>query len=67
MVNASAACCTVEQEMKEEKTLNVNIAEISAELQREKQKNAKLMERISVLESHIHGKHKDFNFSNGKV
>ncbi|KAK4368330.1 hypothetical protein RND71_012122 [Anisodus tanguticus] len=65
MVNASA-CCTVEQEVKEEKALNVNnIAEISAELQREKQKNAKLIERISVLESQIQEKHKDFNFSNG--
>ncbi|XP_049365420.1 uncharacterized protein LOC125830249 [Solanum verrucosum] len=67
MVNASATCCTVEQELKEEKTLNVNIAEISAELQREKQKNAKLMERISVLESHIQEKHKDFIFSNGNA
>lgn len=67
MVNGSATCCTVEQELKEEKTRNVNIAEISAELQREKQKNAKLMKRISVLESHIQGKHKDINFSNGNV
>ncbi|XP_055826096.1 uncharacterized protein LOC129894424 [Solanum dulcamara] len=67
MVNASATCWTVEQELKEEKTLNVNIAEISAELQREKQKNAKLMERISILESHIQEKHKDFNFSNGNA
>ncbi|KAK4340549.1 hypothetical protein RND71_039050 [Anisodus tanguticus] len=66
MVNASAAYCTVEQKVKEEKTLNVmNIAKISAELQREKQKNAKLMERISVLESQIQETHKDFNFSNG--
>ncbi|KAJ8567813.1 hypothetical protein K7X08_020021 [Anisodus acutangulus] len=64
MVNASA-CCTVEQEVK---ALNVNtIAEISAELQREKQKNAKLIERISVLESQIQEKHKDFNFSNGNA
>ncbi|MCD7451040.1 hypothetical protein HAX54_009405 [Datura stramonium] len=68
MVNASAACCTVEKEVKEEKTLNVNIAEISAELQREKQKNKKLMERISVLESHIQEKHKDLiNFSDGNA
>ncbi|XP_010317662.2 uncharacterized protein [Solanum lycopersicum] len=67
MVNGSATCCTVEQELKEEKTRNVNIAEISAELQREKQKNAKLMKRISVLESHIQGKHKDINFSNGNA
>ncbi|XP_049396418.1 uncharacterized protein LOC125860492 [Solanum stenotomum] len=67
MVNASATCCTVEEELKEEKTLNVNIAEISAELQREKQKNAKLMKKLSVLESHIQGRHKDFNFSNGNA
>ncbi|XP_059282413.1 uncharacterized protein LOC132036166 [Lycium ferocissimum] len=65
-VNASA-CCIVEQEVKEDKTLNVNIAEISAELQREKQKNSELMERISALESQIQEQQKDFKFSNANT
>ncbi|OIT37621.1 PREDICTED: uncharacterized protein LOC109240506 [Nicotiana attenuata] len=63
LVSASA-CCTVEQEVKEE-SINV-IDEISAELQRERQKNKELMDRISVLESQIQENHKDFELSNGK-
>ena len=51
LVNASALC-SIEQEVKEENTVNV-IAEISAELQREREKNAELMEKISVLEAQI--------------
>lgn len=62
LVTASVCC---DEEVKEE-SLN-GIAEISAELQKERQKNAKLMERISVLESTIQEKHKEFEPSNGKV
>ncbi|CAK7351201.1 unnamed protein product [Dovyalis caffra] len=51
LVNASALCA-IEQEVKEESTVNL-IAEISAELQREREKNAELMEKISVLEAQI--------------
>jgi hypothetical protein len=51
LVNASALC-SIEQEVKEENTVNV-IAEISEELQREREKNAELMEKISVLEAQI--------------
>jgi uncharacterized protein YigA (DUF484 family) len=41
----------MEQEMKED---DVNtVAEISAELERERQKNAELMEKISILEAQI--------------
>jgi hypothetical protein len=41
----------MEQEMKED---NVNtVAEISAELERERQKNAELVEKISILEAQI--------------
>ncbi|RVW46012.1 hypothetical protein CK203_068564 [Vitis vinifera] len=50
LVNASALCA-IEQEVQGD---GVNaIAEISAELQRERQKNAELMERISMLEAQI--------------
>lgn len=50
MINASALC-GIEKEVKGE---SVNaIAEISAELQKERQKNALLMERISLLEAQI--------------
>ncbi|KAJ6401923.1 hypothetical protein OIU84_014076 [Salix udensis] len=51
LVNASALC-SIEQEVKEGNTANV-IAEISAELQREREKNADLMEKISALEAQI--------------
>lgn len=50
LVNASALC-VIEQEVKGD---SVNaVAEISAELERERQKNAELMERISMLEVQI--------------
>lgn len=50
LVSASALC-GIEQEVKGE---NVDIvAEISAELQRERQKNAELTQRISILEAQI--------------
>ncbi|KAH7545748.1 hypothetical protein FEM48_Zijuj01G0126700 [Ziziphus jujuba var. spinosa] len=51
LVNASALCA-IEQEVKAESVSN-SVAEISAELQRERQKNAELSERISFLESQI--------------
>lgn len=50
VINASALC-GIEQEVK---GADVNaIAEISAKLQKERQKNALLMERISLLEAQI--------------
>ncbi|XP_011037647.1 PREDICTED: uncharacterized protein LOC105134798 isoform X1 [Populus euphratica] len=52
LVNASALC-SIEQEVKEENTVTV-IAKISAELQREREKNAELMEKISALEAQLH-------------
>ncbi|KAJ6767348.1 hypothetical protein OIU79_023169 [Salix purpurea] len=59
LVNASALC-SIEQEVKEGNTANV-IAEISAELQREREKNADLMEKISALEAQIQERdHKGF-------
>lgn len=57
LVNASAALCGIEQQVKEGGSLNV-IAEISAELQRERQKNAELMERIMVLEAQLQERQK---------
>lgn len=62
LVTASVCC---DEEVKEE-SLN-GIAEISAELQKERQKNKELMDRISVLESQIQEKHKDLELSNGEV
>ncbi|KAJ6367479.1 hypothetical protein OIU78_000105 [Salix suchowensis] len=60
LVNASALC-SIEQEVKEGNTANV-IAEISAELQREREKNADLMEKISALEAQIQERdHKGFS------
>lgn len=65
LVNASALCA-IEQEVKGD-SVNV-IAEISAELERERQKNAELMEKISVLEAQIQGRdHKEFLPTDGKV
>lgn len=48
LVNASSLC-GIEQEVKGESV----IAEITAELQVERQKNAELMQRISFLEAQI--------------
>uniref|UniRef100_A0A2N9GXL5 Homer protein n=1 Tax=Fagus sylvatica TaxID=28930 RepID=A0A2N9GXL5_FAGSY len=56
LVSASALCA-IEQEVKGE-GVNV-ISEITAELQRERRKNAELMDRISVLEAQIHERNKD--------
>lgn len=50
LVNASALC-GIEQEVKED-SVNL-VAEISAELERERKKNAELMERISMLEAQL--------------
>ncbi|KAK7829480.1 hypothetical protein CFP56_029409 [Quercus suber] len=50
LVSASALCA-IQQEVKGE-GVNV-ISEITAELQRERRKNAELMERISILEAQI--------------
>jgi Asp-tRNA(Asn)/Glu-tRNA(Gln) amidotransferase B subunit len=50
LVNASAFC-DIEQEVNGD---NVNtVAQISSELEREKKKNAELMEKISMLEAQI--------------
>lgn len=57
LVNASALHY-MEQEVNNGDSLNI-IAEISDELQRERQKNAELLERISVLEAQI--KERDMN------
>ncbi|KAK9268114.1 hypothetical protein L1049_010554 [Liquidambar formosana] len=62
LVNASALCA-IEQEVKGD---GVNIiAEISAELQRERQKNAELMERISMLEAQMKERDKDSLLTDG--
>ncbi|KAF9683390.1 hypothetical protein SADUNF_Sadunf04G0008600 [Salix dunnii] len=59
LVNASALC-SIEQEVEEGNTANV-IEEISAELKREREKNAELMEKISALEAQIQERdHKGF-------
>ncbi|MED6144126.1 hypothetical protein PIB30_012480 [Stylosanthes scabra] len=50
LVNTSALC-VIEQEVKGE-SVDV-VAEISAELERERQKNSELMKRISLLEAQI--------------
>ena len=49
LVNASALRA-IDSEVKGDSSVNL-VAEISAELQREKQKNAELMQRITVLEA----------------
>ena len=64
LVNASALCA-IEQEVKGE---NANvIAEISAELQKERQKNAELMEKIYFLESQIQKRDKETLCTDGQV
>ncbi|KAK3012023.1 hypothetical protein RJ639_011354 [Escallonia herrerae] len=53
LVNASALC-GIEQEVKGgEMSANAVVAEMSAELEKERQKNALLKERISLLEAQI--------------
>ncbi|KAK7292410.1 hypothetical protein RIF29_08189 [Crotalaria pallida] len=51
LVSAASSLCAIEQEVNGD-SANV-VAVISAELERERQKNAELMERISMLESQI--------------
>uniref|UniRef100_A0A803NZL9 Homer protein n=1 Tax=Cannabis sativa TaxID=3483 RepID=A0A803NZL9_CANSA len=58
LVNTSALCA-IEQEVKGE-SANV-IAQISAELQKERQKNAELMKRISFLEAQIQERTKEYS------
>ncbi|XWS19416.1 hypothetical protein CRYUN_Cryun31cG0013900 [Craigia yunnanensis] len=65
LVNA-AAVCAIEQDMKGESTVNV-IAETAAELQREREKNAELMERISSLEAQIQERDKESLLTNEQV
>lgn len=64
LVSASALCA-IQQEVKGE-GVNV-IAEITAELQRERRKNAELMERISILEAQIQQRNKDSLPADGQV
>lgn len=64
LVNASALR-DIEQEVQGD---GVDaIAEISAELHRERQKNAELMERISMLEAQIQERDKDYLLTHGQV
>ncbi|KAL9325490.1 hypothetical protein ACSQ67_006135 [Phaseolus vulgaris] len=56
LVNASSLCA-IEQEVRGE-SVNV-VAEISAELERERKKNAELMERISMLEAQLRERNKE--------
>ncbi|GLT68193.1 hypothetical protein SLA2020_404480 [Shorea laevis] len=63
LVNASALCA-IEEEVKGE-GVNV-IAEITAELERERRKNAELLERISILEAQIQERNKESLPTNGQ-
>lgn len=64
LVNASALCA-IEEEVKGE-GVNV-ISEITAELERERRKNAELLERISILEAQIQERNKESLPTNGQV
>ena len=64
LVNASALCA-IEEEVKGE-GVNV-IAEITTELERERRKNAELLERISILEAQIQERNKESLPTNGQV
>ena len=61
----TSALCAIEQEVRGER-VNI-VAEILAELQREKQRNAELMERISLLEAQIQEREKKSLIPNGQV
>lgn len=64
LVNASALSA-IEEEVQGD---GINaIAEISAELQMERQKNAELMERIAMLEAQILERDKDYLLTHGRV
>ncbi|WVZ09948.1 hypothetical protein V8G54_014478 [Vigna mungo] len=56
LVNASSLCA-IEQEVRRDSVTVV--AEISAELERERKKNAELMERISMLEAQLRERNKE--------
>jgi len=56
LVNASSLCA-IEQEVRGDGVSVV--AEISAELERERKKNAELMERISMLEAQLRERNKE--------
>ncbi|XP_047164110.1 uncharacterized protein LOC124833631 isoform X2 [Vigna umbellata] len=56
LVNASSLCA-IEQEVRVDSVTVV--AEISAELERERKKNAELMERISMLEAQLRERNKE--------
>ena len=65
LVNASSALRDIDQEVQGD---GVNaIAEISAELERERQRNTELMERISMLESQIQERDRDYLLTHGHV
>lgn len=65
-MNASALCGIEQEVVKGESSAShFAIAEILAELQRERQKNAELRDRISILEAQIQDK--GLLHSNGKV
>ncbi|GMI93306.1 hypothetical protein HRI_002999900 [Hibiscus trionum] len=66
LVNGSAMCA-IEKGMKGESTTVNFIAEIAAELQRERAKNAELMERISSLEAQIQQRGKEYIVTNEPV
>lgn len=51
-MNVSSALCAIGQGIQGNSSVNV-IAEISGQLQRERQKNAELMEKISILEAQL--------------
>lgn len=57
LVNASSLCA-IEQEVRGDSVTVV--AEISAELERERKKNAELMERISMLEAQLRERNKEY-------
>ncbi|XP_050213201.1 uncharacterized protein LOC126664722 isoform X2 [Mercurialis annua] len=65
MVNDSALCA-IEQEMKGDSTVINAIASISAELQKEREKNSELMQRISALEAQTQGIDKNSSTPNGQ-
>lgn len=64
LVNSSALCA-IEGGMKGE-SVNV-IAEISIELERERQKNAELLQRILMLEAQLQEKENEPPRTNGQV
>lgn len=66
LVNATTMCA-IEKGIKGESSTVNFIAEIAAELQRERAKNAELMERISSLEAQIQERDKESLITNEQV